>query len=155
MVRQFADEFRERPPFATDDDTLIVAYYASAEIGCFLALGWDVPRRILDLFTEQRVRTNGRPGIGRGLLHTLGYYGLDSISAVEKDEMRELAIRGGPYSDAERVALLDYCQTDVDALAKLLPKMLPAIDLPRALLRGRYMGAVSSRGFRSTSKHST
>jgi hypothetical protein len=41
----------------------------------------------------------------------------------------------------ERLALLDYCQTDVDALAKLLPAMLPEVDLPRALLRGRYMAA--------------
>jgi len=44
---------------------------------------------------------------------------------------------------AERVALLDYCQSDVDALARLLPVMLPNIDLPRALLRGRYMAAVA------------
>ncbi len=57
--------------------------------------------------------------------------------------MRELALRGGPYSSSERGALLDYCQSDVDALAKLLPVMLPKIDLPRALLRGRYMAAVA------------
>ena len=143
LVRLFADELQDRPPFPTDDNTLFVAYFASAEIGCFLALGWDVPRRILDLWTEQRVRTNGRPGVRRGLLDTLEYYGLDSIAAVEKTEMRELAMRGGPYTSAERVALLDYCQTDVDALAGLLPAMLPGIDLPRALLRGRYMAAVA------------
>jgi len=57
--------------------------------------------------------------------------------------MRELAQRTGPFSTDERQALLDYCQTDVDALARLLPKMLPAIDLPRALLRGRYMTAAA------------
>jgi hypothetical protein len=57
--------------------------------------------------------------------------------------MRELAIRGGPFTGAERVALLDYCQSDVDALARLLPAMLPHIDLPRALLRGRYMAAAA------------
>ena len=54
-----------------------------------------------------------------------------------------IAMRGGPYTDAERIGLLDYCQTDVDALARLLPRMLPKIDLPRALLRGRYMAAVA------------
>ena len=52
--------------------------------------------------------------------------------------MRELALRGGPYNADERKALLDYCQSDVDALVKLLPAMLPRIDLPRGLLRGRY-----------------
>ena len=31
----------------------------------------------------------------------------------------------------------------LQALARLLPAMLPKIDLPRALLRGRYMVAVA------------
>jgi DNA polymerase I len=41
-------------------------------------------------------------------------------------------------------AILDYCQADVEALARLLPVMLPRIDLPRALLRRRYMTAASA-----------
>jgi hypothetical protein len=57
--------------------------------------------------------------------------------------MRELAMRGGPYTNAEQAALLEYCQSDVDALARLLPAMLPGMDLPRALLRGRYMAAAA------------
>jgi DNA polymerase I-like protein with 3'-5' exonuclease and polymerase domains len=39
--------------------------------------------------------------------------------------------------------VLDYCQSDVDALARLLPALLPKMDLPRALLRGRYMVAAA------------
>ena len=35
-------------PFDTGPNSLFVAYFASAEIGCFLALGWPVPERILD-----------------------------------------------------------------------------------------------------------
>jgi DNA polymerase-1 len=143
LVRLFADELQDGPPFQTDENTLFVAYFASAEIGCFLDLDWDTPKRILDLWSEQRVRTNGRVGVRRSLLDTLTFYGLDSIAAVEKTELRELAMRGGPFTDAERLALLDYCQSDVDALAGLLPVMLPGIDLPRALLRGRYMAAVA------------
>jgi DNA polymerase I-like protein with 3'-5' exonuclease and polymerase domains len=65
------------------------------------------------------------------------------MAAAEKEEMRQLAMRGGAYTEAERLALLDYCQEDVDALARLLPAMLPKIDLPRALLRGRYMAAAA------------
>jgi hypothetical protein len=65
------------------------------------------------------------------------------MEAVEKDEMRALILRGGPWSDAERAAILDYCENDVAALARLLPAMLPHIDLPRALLRGRYMAALA------------
>jgi hypothetical protein len=39
--------------------------------------------------------------------------------------------------------ILDYCQTDVDPLLKLLSVMGPNIDWPRALFRGRYMIAVA------------
>ena len=52
-------------------------------------------------------------------------------------------MRGGAYTADERLALLDYCQTDVDALARLLPAMLPRLDVKRALVRGRYMAAVA------------
>ena len=102
------------------------------------------PERVLDLFTEFRNHTNGIPtASGAGLLGALAYYGLDSIGTVEKDEMRDLILRGGPWTDAEREAILDYCESDVEALARLLPAMLPKIDLPRALLRGRYMAAAA------------
>ncbi|MGB9388746.1 MAG: DNA polymerase [Xanthobacteraceae bacterium] len=122
----------------------MVAYYASAEISCHLALGWPVPERVLDLFPEFRNATNGIPtGNGAGLLGALAYHGLDGIGALEKDEMRALVLRGGPWSDVERAHILDYCESDVAALARLLPAMLPKIDLPRALLRGRYTSAVA------------
>jgi hypothetical protein len=128
------------PPYGTGPDSLLVAYYASAELGCHLALGWPLPARVLDLFAEFRVATCGRPlPAGKGLLGALAYYGLDGLAAAEQEEMRQLALRGGPYTADERLALLDYCQSDVDALARLLPAMLPKIDLPRALLRSRYM----------------
>jgi hypothetical protein len=131
-------------PYGAGPDTLFVAYYASAELGCHLALGWPVPRRTLDLCAEFRCRTSGLPvPCGKGLLGALAYHGLGGIAAAEKEEMRQLAMRGEDYTEAERRALLDYRQTDVDALARLLPAMLPAIDLPRALLRGRYMAAAA------------
>lgn len=99
---------------------------------------------MLDLYVEFRNLTNGtETPCGDSLLGALTYFGLDAIQAAEKDEMRQLAIRGGPFTNAERAALLDYCQQDVDALARLLPKMLPHLDLPRALLRGRYMVAAA------------
>ena len=119
------------PPYPTGPDILVVAYYAAAEISCHLARGWPVPERVLDLFTEFRNRTNGVPtGNGAGLLGALAYHGLDGIGAVEKDEMRAVVLRGGPWSDLERAAILDYCESDVAALARLLPAMLPKIDLP-------------------------
>jgi hypothetical protein len=143
-VRVWRDEVGRAPPYPIGPTALFIAYYASAEIGCHLALGWPVPERVLDLFTEFRNRTNGVPTEnGSSLLGALAYHGLDGMGAVEKEEMRALILRGGPWSDAERAAILDYCESDVAALARLLPVMLPHIDLPRALLRGRYMVAAA------------
>ncbi|MCZ7646230.1 MAG: DNA polymerase [Planctomycetota bacterium] len=146
LLRLDADELRslKAPPFPIDEENLFVAYYASAELGCFLELDWPMPARVLDLCAEFKNSTSGLAvPSGRGLLGALIYHGLDALAAVEKEEMRALAMRGGPFTLAEKAALLDYCQSDVDALAKLLPAMLPKIDLPRALLRGRYMTAAA------------
>ena len=103
-----------------------------------------MPVRVLDLFVEFRNLTNGHAtSCGAGLLGALAHFGLSAIDTSERTGMRDLAMRGSPYSDSEKTALLDYCQSDVDALARLLPAMLPSIDLPRALLRGRYMAAAA------------
>ena len=52
-----------------------------------------------------------------------------------------MAARGPGATTPEEI--LDYCETDVVALERLLPAMVPRIDLPRALLRGRYMAAAA------------
>ncbi len=145
VERHWLDPDRPVPcPYPTGPDDLFVAYYASAELGCHLALGWPTPVRVLDLYAEFRNHTNGLPtAAGWGLLGALAHFGLDAMAGLEKEEMRALAMRGGPYSTDERAALLDYCQSDADALARLLPAMTPRLDLPRALLRGRYMAAVA------------
>jgi hypothetical protein len=123
---------------------LFVAYYASAEFSCHLALGWPLPERVLDLFAEFRALTNGKdPPAGDGLLGALAYFGLDAMAGAEKEGMRLLAMRGGPYTPEEQAALLAYCEKDVIALEKLLPAMLPFLKLPYALNRGRYMKAVA------------
>jgi DNA polymerase I len=146
-VRLWQDEFGVEPPYPTGPHSLFVAYYASAEIGCHLALGWPAPEHVLDLFAEFRNHTNGiPPASGSGLLGALAYYGFDSIGVVEKGQMRDLILRGAPWSEAERTTILDYCESDVTALAHLLPVMVPNIiqhpgDLERAQMRGRYMAA--------------
>jgi hypothetical protein len=133
------------PPFTIDRDALFVAYFASAEMGCFLLLDWPIPAWLLDLYVEFKWLTCGRDGEpGKpSLIHALDWFGLDSLDVNEKEDMRQLAIRGGPYTQVERQALLDYCASDVDALVRLLPRLLPHIDLPRALLRGQFMKAVA------------
>src|SRR5271157_4383352 len=146
-LRLWQDDLRGRrvPPYPTGPDVLFVAYFASAELGCHLALEWELPERVLDLYVEFRCLTNGLdPYCGNGLLGALPWFGLDAMDAADKESMRKLAMRGGPWSEYERRALLDYCASDVNALAKLLPAMLPGLDLPRAgACRGRFMRAVA------------
>jgi DNA polymerase-1 len=144
-LRLFEEEFTslKAPPYGIGPDSLFVAYYASAELGCHRALRWPFPQHVLDLFREFRILSNGLPTYsGRSLLGALAHFGLAGIDAIEKKNMQDLAIRGAPFTDVERVDLLNYCESDVMALAKLLSVMLPRIDLPRAInLGGRYMKA--------------
>jgi hypothetical protein len=131
-------------PFPTSNAALCVAYFASAEMDCFRVLGWDLPVNVLDLFAEFRCQTNGLYlAYGSGLIGALMHYGLPSIGGEQKGTMRDLILTGGPWSPAEELAILDYCETDVVALDNLLTAMQDQIDWPRALLRGRYMKAVS------------
>jgi hypothetical protein len=143
--RVFQSEFGAAPPYAAGPDVLFVAFYASAELGCYLSLGWQMPDRILDLFTEFRNHTNGRSTpAGAGLLGALTFFGLDGMGATTKKEIQEAIGSGawaGQYTADE---VLDYCESDVLSLARLLPAMLPVVDLPRALLRGRYMAAAAA-----------
>jgi hypothetical protein len=145
-VRWWKDELEASaaPPYPTDRGVLFVAFYAAAELSCHLVLGWPLPERVLDLYAEFRNLTNGRPlPGGSGLLGALTWCGLDAMGAAEKESMRDLALRGGPWTPEERVALLEYCEHDVRALERLLPAFLPRLHTPYALLRGRYMKAVA------------
>jgi hypothetical protein len=143
--RIWQDQFGPAPPFATGLDVLFVAYYASAELGCYRALDWPTPPRVLDLFVEFRDRINGvPPPAGTSLLGALAYFALDGFAAAEKRDLQQAIGTGtwrGRFSPEE---ILDYCESDVRSLARLLPAMAPAIDVPRALLRGRYMAAASA-----------
>jgi DNA polymerase I len=148
-IRLWRDQFGPVPPYPTGPDVLFVAYNTVAEISCHLALGWPVPACMLDLYVEYLARVNEfRPeGVdppSAKLIHALMNFGLDTIGVEEKRVMIDLILTGGPWSDEQRAAILDYCQSDVDALRRLLPAMLPTIDLPRALHRGRYMSSVAA-----------
>ena len=146
-LRIWKDELlrMETPPFATGNGALFVAYFACAEMDCFIQLGWPMPSNLLDLYCEFRLLTNGNaPAHGSGLLGALLHFGLPSINGEEKRSMRDLVLSRGPWSTNDREDILDYCESDVTALGHLMKAMIHLIDLPRALVRGRYMQAVSS-----------
>jgi hypothetical protein len=70
-----------------------------------------MPERVLDLYAEFRNRANGlSPPNGFGLLGALTWYGLPCMDAIEKDSMRAMFMRGGPYTAEERRAGLEYCE---------------------------------------------
>ena len=135
-------EFGSRPPFPHGDDTVLVAHYASAELGVFRALGWSQPKHVIDTFTEFRARVNGLPQ-GAGLIDAAAYFGIDAIESLAKKSMVALILRGPPWSTEEWEEILHYCESDVRLLERVLLAMLPGIDLPRALLRGRFMKAAA------------
>jgi DNA polymerase I len=137
-------DFPSAPPFPLDETTLFVAYNASAEVRTFHAIGWPAPERTLDLFAEYCDHQNGRDGSKeRSLLSALAHYGLNSIGAVHKHQMIDRILKGAPFTSEERREILDYCWSDVFALERLLPAMLPNVEWRGALIRGRYANAVA------------
>lgn len=161
-----ADGAPATPPYPIDKDVLFVCYSATAELSCHEALGWPLPVCVLDLMVEFRNLTNriqprGMKQPPHRLLDALTFFGLDAMDALEKKDWRELAMRGNPWpatpfpargahTEQERAGLLAYCAEDGDALERLLPRMLPLINLHQAAARGRYMrseAAIEHRGF--------
>ncbi len=65
------------------------------------------------------------------------------MAGEKKDSMRDLILRGGPWSNQEKEAILKYCEADVSALSKLVITMAPDIDRDYALYRGQYSVCLS------------
>ena len=157
-IRLWRDELGTLPPYSLGPESLFVAYLASAEIGFHLALGWPKPARILDLYVEYRNRYNCLPTIveqklykkdekkikRNSLIGALIQFGLDTIGISEKQEMLDLILTGGPWTPAQKLAIIDYCESDVAGLDRLLSAMLPHLDVPRSLYRGRYAASIAS-----------
>ncbi len=153
LIRLWKDELinSKTSPYAIDESSIIVAYYASAEMSCHLELGWKLPVHLVDLYVEFRNIVNGtelpfnpalRRKVGYSLIDALSFFRLDSISYYDKEYMRDL-ILGGEWSEDEQKQIIDYCESDVNALFKLWPKMMKKVEIVYALLRGSYVKAVA------------
>jgi DNA polymerase I len=145
-VRLWRDDLlrHRKAPFNTGRHSLVVAYFASAEIGCFLELDWPLPTNLLDLYVEFRYVTNGIGRLKPSLLFALAYYKIPSaIDAGEKTAMRKLALQHEELTEQQKRDLLSYCASDVEAECNLFKRMTAGLDWPRAQHRGRYMAAVA------------
>ena len=114
LISMWADQLMasKEPPFNIGNDSLFVAFFASAEISCFHKLGWPSPENVLDLYAESRRLWNPPPDDtgGRSLIDVARRLSLDPPPDAFKEEMRALAIRGGLYNDTEKETLLSYCR---------------------------------------------
>jgi hypothetical protein len=136
-LRVWQDELKRLrwPPYSCSADSLFVAYYASAELGCHLALGWSLPTNVLDLFVEFRNHTNLPLPCGSGLLGALTWFGLDGIGAEEKESMRQLALRGGPWTTEEKAAArIEHNGVPIDTgmLGRLRTDWTAILDRPKS-----------------------
>jgi hypothetical protein len=138
------------PPFPCGPDTIFVAHaVAPAEARCLQALGWPMPGGWIDTWVEERVRASGeKPEEGFGLLACCQRHSVECISSDEKTGMRELVLRGGPYSSKQKQDILDYCESDVRETERLFQKLLPFINIPQALIRGDSMAVFAAIGDR-------
>jgi hypothetical protein len=141
-------------PFPPDPRILFLSYNAPAEWSFYLVVGWPLPATVIDLFAEMCLRENGRKDqhgskFRPSLLYTMRRYGFDAISVAEKHTMRAILRLGeepcsGPEEEA---AILAYCTTDVLALEKLFPAMLPEMNISQAILRGAHTWACAASEF--------
>lgn len=149
--RLWLDDDQDQPfNLPHGDDVLWVSYVAVAELRSMIALEHPLPKRVLDLYVENRwlhnvqeckeERQRKKEEKFFALPTTLRRFGCNSMAAEEKDAMRELILCGGPYTEQQKGDILDYCESDVIALDSLLPKMLPRLDVRRAIgCRGNYI----------------
>jgi DNA polymerase family A len=144
-------------PLPMDTDVLYVCFAAPAEWSFFLAMGWELPPTIIDLYAERMMQTCEKKeteGNRRGkryvptLLRSMATHGLNAMSAAEKEEMRDLIRRGHPYTDDERIRILDYCmEDDVSGTTELFEAMFDELNLPYAILRGNFTRVVAWWGY--------
>ena len=133
-------------PFSFSERDLYVAFYASAEMGCHLALNWEMPPNILDLYVECRNLFNGHPTLHttRSLINVASALRVSgTTTSAYKEDMRDRIQQGSPYTPVEKKKILEYCYSDVAITKDLYRKLQSNLDIPRALLRGKYMAAVA------------
>ena len=109
--RLLAQQLGSEPPYAHGPGVLFVAYYASAELGCYRALGWPMPENILDLFCEFRCRTNGLPTTSGSSVAS----GRDCASAVFAPNVRTI----NPHSSRNTMFTSTLLKTAVGCRAEL------------------------------------
>ena len=153
--RRWRDEMGRTPFFDCGPEAVLVAYNAQAEMEAHIALGWPFPGNVICLYAEHMLDTNGAdlpvaPNARGSLLAALKCNNLPARQATEKKGLIDRILAGPPYSAEEKLAILDYCQQDVDDAASLFEVLWQRMSannsyyLHQALLRGAYAKALAT-----------
>jgi DNA polymerase family A len=145
-VKLWRDQLDRHPFSPQDKDTILIAHAASAEMQCYLALGWPVPAHIIDTYAESRnhfniaVSKNDARTNHCRLFDALAGFGIAPTrnrTTEEKTRWRDLFIANGPWTPELREGGLDYCADDVLDTERLFYRLAPTF---------RYMTEVFKRG---------
>ena len=107
------------PPFAITRQTLVLSFFATAELGCFKQLGWAPPERLLDMYAEARMRWNGSLRPGAGLVDVAQRLHVGVVDETHKNAMRDIAIHNRKFTTEEQTQLMNYCEADVRTLSEI------------------------------------
>jgi DNA polymerase family A len=146
-LKLWCDQLGPTLPYRTDDRVLFLSFVANAECLCHLSLGCPLPAKIIDLSPLFRCVINGRIAPqGKGLLGALAYYGIPSVETIYKEKIRQLIMRGWPFTPEEKADILKYVMSDVDPLFELFARLMeePEFNLNTALHWGEF-AAVSAQ----------
>ena len=140
----WADEMPPETPYSKD--ALLIAYGMTSDITCIESRGWRA-KHFIDLHAEYRLHTNEIGNkVNTSLLSALDHFRIAHITTEEKDRIRQICIRGKPFSAAERQIILPYCKSDVLPLPALGENLLGSMNdqqFAQALVRGRFVWSVS------------
>ena len=141
LWRDQIDQLGRTTPFRTDTRVCFFSFVANAECVCHLSREWPLPAKIIDLSPLFRCVVNGRiVPQGKGLLGALAYYGIPSVETIYKEKIRQLIMRGWPFTPEEKAEILKYVMSDVDPLFELLARLMeePEFNLDTALHWGEF-----------------
>jgi hypothetical protein len=138
-------------------DELFILWAADADILTFIAMGWPTPLNVLDpRIGWMRIDNGGnqfKPDSnerkGYSLLDAARAFRVPAIPDSVKKYWRDIAIRGGPFTQEEKTGLVRYCRSDVDCTVRILLKLWEEAGyddhrtFKQALIFGRYMAAAA------------
>ncbi len=135
-IRTWRGEFGVAPPFDIGDDALFVAYSAQHDLMCFMTLGWEFPKHVFDCHTAYLAASNvllpHSPGEVRKkqrkrLPDACRAYEIEGWENIDKSAISK-DIGEGHWRIYGRERVLEYCEEDVKATAKLFTRQLQGRD---------------------------